>query len=317
MSLPSFYSSPSARFIRSLAAGLAVLALCCVAPAPLRAQADPAEPAASDTTRQQLQELRRANGSKVYGHVVGERGDSISFETIDGDVLNLRRRYVRIRPASGRIVDGEFWPADKHTTRLFFAPTGRTLKEGAGYGGLFVILPFAGYGATDDITLAGGVPFIGSLGDTPFWVAPKVRVVNRPGMQISTGVFAIHLPGWEDSYCERNCEDQGGSWNGIVYGVGTFGDDENAVHAGTGVMFGEENNVPVMLGGEARISRRNKLITENWLLPGEGAAASFGIRRMGERWTVDYGLMFLFSGDGGGSVPYVPILSFSYAFGNH
>ena len=62
------------------------------------------------------------------------------------------------------------------------------------------------------------------------------------------------------------------------------------------------------------MSRGNKLITENSLIPGEGGAVSGGVRRLGRRWTVDYGLMALFGPDAE-EVPYFPIVSFSYAFG--
>lgn len=299
------------------AAALMVLALgLAAAPGAAHAQADPF-PADS------LQELRRADGSREIGRVLSVRGDTVTFETISGERLEVRSRFAHVRPARGRIVEGEFWPEDRHTTRLFFAPTGRTLRQGAGYGGFFFFLPFVGYGATDDVTVAGGLPFVGSLESTPVWIAPKLRVVDRPRAQVSAGVFAIRTPPEDPAYCEPDCggldgaDPDDGGWNGIVYGVGTFGDSDNALHAGAGLAFvGDEGiDFPVMVGGERRISRRNKLITENWLIPGDGAASSFGVRRLGERWTIDYGLMFLFGGDTP-EIPYFPIVSFSYAFGS-
>ena len=271
-----------------------------------------AEPFPADS----LQELRRGDGTREIGRVVEVRGDTTVFETISGERLEVRSRFVHVRRARGRIVDGEFWPADRHTSRLFFAPTGRTLRQGTGYAGLFFFLPFVGYGATDAVTLAGGVPFMGSLEETPVWIAPKVRVYGSPTAQVSTGVFAIRIPGTDTEYCAPDCgEVRDASWNGIAYGVGTFGDEENALHAGAGVMFGmDETEVPVMVGGELRVSRANKLITENWLIPGEGGAVSLGVRRLGRTWTVDYGLMAVFGPDSE-EVPYFPIVSFSYAFG--
>lgn len=291
---------------------LPLLLLACAAAPRAAAQATPT-PVPADS----LQELRRANGTRVVGRVVEVRGDTIRFESISGELLEVRSRFVRIYPARGRIVDGEFWPADRHTSRLFFAPTGRTLREGAGYGGVFLVLPFVAYGASDGVTLAGGVPWMsGSLRETPAWIAPKVRVLDRPAAQVSTGVFAIRVPGENEDYCAPECGDlRAASWNAVVYGVGTFGDDDNALHAGVGVTLGAlGTEIPAMVGGELRVSRRNKIISENWLVPGEGGAASLGVRRMGDRWTVDYGLMALF-GPEAEEVPYFPILSFSYAFG--
>ncbi|CAN5824595.1 hypothetical protein BH23GEM6_BH23GEM6_25990 [soil metagenome] len=60
------------------------------------------------------------------------------------------------------------------------------------------------------------------------------------------------------------------------------------------------------------MNRRNKLITENWYFPGEGAAISGGVRMMGERWTTDLGLAALLGVE---DVPYFPVVSFSYNFG--
>jgi hypothetical protein len=278
---------------------------------PPAAAQEPAGPFPADS----LQELRRADGSRVIGHVIGQRGDTVVFETVTGEQVEVRRRFVRIRPVRGRFVEGEFWPEDRHGTRLFFAPTGRTLRQGEGYGGVFLVLPFVGYGATDGVTLAGGMPWVGgTLQDTPVWIAPKVRLLDRPTAQVSTGVFAIRLPGNE--YCAAECGAlRPRSWNVIAYAVGSFGGGDDALHAGTGVFVGSDRTeVPVMLGGERRVGRRFKLITENWLVPGDGGAVSAGLRRMGDSWTVDYGIMAVF-GDGAEEVPYFPIVSFSYAFG--
>jgi len=147
-------------------------------------------------------ELRVGDGARTYGRVVEVTDDRLVFETITGVRMEVNRAFVRLRAARGRIVDGEFWPEDRHTTRPFFAPTGRTLRAGDGYAGDFFILPFVGYGASDDLTLAGGMPLIGEAGSTPVWIAPKLRIHDTPHSQISTGVFAIHLPG-EEWYDQR------------------------------------------------------------------------------------------------------------------
>jgi hypothetical protein len=263
-----------------------------------------------------LQQLRLGDGSRHIGRVVEMRDDKIIFETIAGVRIEANREFARLTNVRGRLVQGEFWPEDRNSTRLFFAPTGRTLPRGEGYAGAFVLLPFVAVGVTNDLTLAGGIPPAGSLNQVPIWIAPKLRVVNLPQTQVSAGLFAIHLAGeenwdWETGNTTRSSSRAAG----ILYGVGTFGDMDNALHAGAGVAFetGEGfGSVPLMVGGEMRVSRRNKLITENWFLPGDGAALSGGVRMMGDRWTTDLGLA-AFVGDG--DVPYLPVVSFSYNFG--
>jgi hypothetical protein len=266
-------------------------------------------------------ELRLGDGSRSVGRILEIRDDQVVFETIAGVRMEVNRAFARLQPARGRIVDGEYWPEDMHTTRLFFAPTGRTLRAGDGYAGLFFILPFVGYGASDDLTLAGGMPLIGSLETVPIWVAPKLRVHHTPNSQISTGIFAIHLPSWDSEYDHAtNTYRESSRFIGIAYGVGTFGDLDNAVHLGSGITFGgDETEVPLMVGGEFRVSRRHKILSENWLLPVTGnGAASVGVRFLGDRWTTDLGLMALLGGGSdwdGDEIPYFPIVSFSYAFG--
>ncbi|HUF49515.1 MAG TPA: hypothetical protein VMN60_01695 [Longimicrobiales bacterium] len=295
---------------RLLASALVALAFVVVAD-PAAAQLPPAV--------ESLFELRTADGNKFIGRVISETEGLIVFESITGTRLELNRAFVRLRPARGRLVDGEFWEADRHTSRLFFAPTGRTLAAGEGYIGLFLILPFIGYGATDNLTLAGGIPPAGDFASSPVWLAPKFRVLNQPERQVSAGLFAIHLPRTGCADFEVDCEDEEGGWVGITYGIATFGSDDAAIHAGGGVTFAtgdvDAGKIPLMVGGERRVGRRTKLLTENWLIPGEGGAASVGLRRIGERWTWDFGWMFLFGGESGDDVPYFPVISFSYGFG--
>jgi hypothetical protein len=263
-----------------------------------------------------LKQLRLGDGSTHIGRVVEMQEDRIIFETIAGVRIEANRAFARLTPVRGRIVQGEFWPEDRNSTRLFFAPTGRTLPGREGYAGVFVLLPFVAVGVTDDVTIAGGIPPVGSLDEVPIWIAPKLRVVNLPGTQVSAGLFALREPGqeswdWETGRTTRTS----GQAVGILYGVGTFGDLDNALHAGAGVAFGTNDGfgrVPLMVGGEMRVSRRNKLITENWFIPGEGAVISGGVRMMGDRWTTDLGLAAFVDG---GEVPYLPVVSFSYNFG--
>jgi hypothetical protein len=201
-------------------------------------------------------------------------------------------RIVRIRVAEGRFVNGAYWPHDPNDSRLFFGPTGRTLDAGDGYVAMYqLFFPFVGYGATDWLTLAGGTPiFPGIIGEA-FYLAPKARVVNAPQAEVSVGVMAVFLT--------REL-DQGSA--GLVYGTGTFGSRDSAITGGAALHFftgGDDpllgNDPVLMLGGEHRVGRSIKLISENYLIPdgGRGRALRRGalLRRAAlRRWRPRGGL---------------------------
>jgi hypothetical protein len=290
-------------------------AVCVVAPAPVAAQSGEAE-ARTDT----IFDARRPSGWNATGRIVEQHGDSVVFLTMEGHRISFDRRTVSLRPARGRMVDGEFWREDGNLSRLFFAPTGRTLHANQGYAGVFLILPFVGFGFNDNFTLAGGIPQLipaGELANTPFYIAPKLRVNATPDRQVAVGGFLLHVPNESEIWGDGSMrDDDAARWVGIGYGVSTFGTTDRAVHLGTGfvVTDGTEGPFfPMMLGGEYRFGRTSKWISENWWIPGEFAAAAGGIRMMRTNWTTDLGLIFVLSEE---NIPYFPILSVSYSFGS-
>lgn len=263
-----------------------------------------------------IYEMRVPDGTNHIGRIRAEQADTITFETLAGLQIRIQRALVRLRPARGRLIEGQFYREDRNLTRLFFAPTGRVLEPGQGYAGLFFVLPFVGFGITDNLTVAGGLPLVGDLEQMAFWIAPKLRVVNRERMQGSVGVLALRLPGTEECTTFDCSQTEGGSDGvfGIAYGLATLGDNDNAFHVGLGYAFGRDveggaERFPIMVGGERRFSRGWKLLTENWIIPGETAAGSVGLRKIGENWTWDFGLM-------GVEGVYFPIISFSYSWGH-
>ena len=69
-----------------------------------------------------------------------------------------------------------------------------------------------------------------------------------------------------------------------------------------------------MLGGETRVSRRIKLITENYVLPDAvGVVLSGGIRVIGDRFNTEVAV-FGAHADGDGECC-LPVVNFSYSFG--
>ncbi len=282
---------------------LVVILLLSIVAATARAQVV-APIAVSDT----VMEVRLPDGSVLFGRIVLVDGDRITIASESGARTELDRSQIQlIRPTASRLVNGERWDDDPNATRLFFGPTGRAIGRGEGYFAVYeLVMPFLSLGVSDRISISGGTPILPLAMGEVFYVAPKVTVVSQPGLDLATGVLAFFAPDESESV-------------GLLYGVGTFGSRDNAFTLGMGLPFmtGEGDNfadrVVVMFGGEARVSRRSKFITESYFMPGEsGGIMTGGFRFFGERLSADAGLGLLV-GDGGGCC--LPIVNFVYTFG--
>ena len=238
-----------------------------------------------------VQILETNDGSASVGRIVSIGDDEIAFET-DLGVLRIpisKIKNIKTVPASS-IQKGEIWFPNPNATRLFFAPTGRMLKQGKGYfSDYYLFFPGFAYGLTDRVTLGGGLSIIPGLdlNKQLFYVTPKVGLVQKEFFHLAAGALLVRVPGddaWDD--------DSVGV--GIMYGVATFGTPDASLTAGLGYGF-EGGNLAdrpmVVLGGEKRLTRRLALVTENWILPGvENPFISYGFRFFGERMSVDLGL---------------------------
>lgn len=269
----------------------------------------------SDTTTvaaDSLYQIRLADGSVLYGRVVSDQGGTVTVETQGGATVQLRRdQIVDITPMRGRVVNGEVWGEDPHATRLFFGPTARSIPQGKGYFGVYeLFFPFVSYGVTDRFTISGGTPIAPEIIGRVFYVAPKFEVLRTPAASVAVGALALFAT-----------EEALDGSVGLLYGVGTFGNPDRAVTAGVTVPFiagGDNSEIgsepAFMIGGEARLTRRTKFITENYVFPSEGGGAlvSGGVRFFGERLSADFGLGAGFAeGDSGCCLP---LVNFVYSF---
>lgn len=193
---------------------------------------------------------------------------------------------------------------DPNPTRLFFGPTGRSIKKGEGYVGVYeLFLPFVQVGITDRLSIGGGTPLVfGQGGDRPFWITPKFQV--QESAKVSTAVGALHFLNIDDIDL------------GIAYLASTIGTTDNAVTLGVGWAYVNTNDDNegawvAMIGGERRVGRKVKLITENYVFNG-GGILSGGIRFLGESLSADLGLFAPLNGFDG--LVALPIANFVWKF---
>ena len=235
------------------------------------------------------QELELNDGSSVIGRVESLSEERFVFRTTSGVEMTIENSAVRsIGPFDGRIVNGERWRDDPNPTRLFFAPTGRSLKKGEAYLGVYeILLPFVQVGVTDRISIGAGTPLVFGDFEQPFWVTPKVKLIETRSTAVSAGV--MHFFNIDEASI------------GIAYGVVTQGSADNAVTVGLGYSYArtddeDAGSAVVMLGGERRVSRRVKVVSENYVFKG-GGFVSAGVRFFGEKLSADLGLVAPLSGD--------------------
>lgn len=231
-----------------------------------------------------IQQLTLKDSSRLYGHVESIEGTSLVFRTIGGAALTVAQRDILdLRVAPGRLVKQEFRPTDPHDTRLFFAPTARSLPRGEGYAGVYeVLFPFVQVGVTDRISIGGGTPLIFGDDFHPLWFTPKIQLVARERTQVAAGI--IHLTALGPDTPD----------GGIAYAVATVGPSDSSATIGVGYAYSGRHRTPiVMIGGETRTGRRIKLMTENWIWTSDGTHgfASGGLRFLGDRLSADLAIM--------------------------
>jgi hypothetical protein len=228
-----------------------------------------------------LYELVLRDGSRLYGTIERENATEVVFKTQAGPIVTAMRLDIEtLRQVVGSLADGEFMPPDPNATRLFFAPTGRSLARGEVYLGVYeFVMPFVQVGLTDRLSVGAGTPLIFGFDESnrPFWVTPKMQILKRSSTDVSVGLFHIFDP-----------EGDGG---GVAYAVGTSGNARGSITLGGGVAYNQNRAMSgvVMIGAERQVRRNLKVITENYGWRGNGVVSA-GVRFFGERLSADLAL---------------------------
>lgn len=232
------------------------------------------------------------DGSTFFGRVVAVRDDSITIRTPVASLSILLADVVSARTVNPEdIHEGVYWFPNPNLTRLLFAPTGRMLKQGSGYFSDYLLFfPGLAYGVTDRVTIGGGMSIIPGVGidEQLFYATPKIGVVSTPRVNVAVGVLALHA-GLDDG-------DESDANAGVLYTVGTFGGVNASMTGGIGFGYADgslSGNPALMIGGEARLSRRVGLVTENYYFSSisDHALLSVGLRFFGEKLSTDFGLV--------------------------
>lgn len=250
-----------------------------------------------------LYELVLRDGSRLYGTIEREDSSEVVFKTQSGASVTAGRADIQtLRKVTGTLAKGEFMPPDPNATRLFFAPTGRSLRRGQTYLGVYeFVMPFVQVGVTDRFSIGGGTPLVFGLdeGERPFWITPKLQIAKTSSTDVAVGVL--------------HAFNAGGDGGGVAYVVGTSGTSRGSFTAGGGLAYGNDGGRSgiVMLGGERQLRRNLKVMSENYIWKNGNGVASGGVRFFGERLSADLAIGFPIGTD---EFFAFPIVNFVYLF---
>jgi hypothetical protein len=266
------------------------------------------------------------DGGRLVGTVVSEDEAAITLRTAAGLELRLVRDAIAsVTPGGDTNGGARPEPTDPNDTRLMFAPTGRPLGKGDGYfSDHYVLFPGFAYGLTGNLSVAGGVSTIPTLGlgEQLFYVSTQLGF--QPSEKVAFSVGGLYAGGTEE-----------GLGAGVLYGVTTLGRPDHSVTVGLalGATRDEEERRSargefvgtttrwrsrpiVVVGGTLRLARRASLVSENWLFvdrPISQQTFGLALRLFADRISVDVGVLIVPEiVDEGFPIPW---LSFSYHFG--
>ena len=269
-------------------------------------------------------EITMKDGSTIVATIIKEKPKEwiVKNETI-GEIIIKKSNVLssRILRQTNK-VEGVYWHENPNTTRNLYGPTGYGLRKGEGYyQNLMVFLNHFSYGFSDYFTLGLGVEVVSVLGSLNsfggndlfvpgFTLTPKFSFpIKEDQWNVGAGALALHIP-YSDAFFSA----------GILYGVSTWGNRDNNFTLGLG--FGVNENEltlrpTITISGNARVTRRFGLVTENWIIPlGEEYAALFsaGGRYIGNRISWDFALIGGIFDGFSGILP-IPLVGITIPFG--
>ncbi|UCD62854.1 MAG: hypothetical protein JSW34_08795 [Candidatus Zixiibacteriota bacterium] len=253
------------------------------------------------------------DGSTLVGRIIEISDTTVKFMTEMGEfTLEISRikEIKEVTAASFR--EGKYWFPNPNRTRLYLAPTGRSLRAGEGYfSSLLLFFPSVAFGITDNISISGGMSIFPGVDfeDQLFYITPKIGVNVAENVAIAGSAIIIRVSDFDD-------EDDDEKIVGAIYGMSTIGTDDISLTCGLGFGYVEDDiadKPAVIVGGEWRFARRASFVSENFIFPEvDEPLISYGVRFFGEKIAVDLALFNILGDDA--VFPGIPLVGFVWNF---
>jgi hypothetical protein len=260
----------------------------------------------TQTIRQGLQ-LKLVNGNLLSGKLLSDSADSITLKNSVLGVISIPKDSIE---SMENPTPDQYFP-NPHPTRYFYSPSGINLKQGEGYyQNTWVLMNQFSYGLHKNFSMGMGfVPlFLFNGTPTPVWFTPKFSYSFDSTFHTGAGLLAGTVVGESQNTF------------GILYAsfCGGEADDNFTVNVGWTYANGDWAEQPVYsMGFMKRLSEKNYLLSENFLIPQEDLyILGIGGRRVWKSLSLEYGLLAPFSSRNMGDFFALPWLSVTLPFGN-
>lgn len=262
--------------------------------------------AQEETSRDTLR-IELKDGSTLVGTILKEDSLFVYFTTLSNIQTVIPHIQIRWKTKAftqeETVEDTVSNNIDPNNSRLFLMPTGRPLGLGRGYFASHeLFFPSLAFGITNFLSLSGGASILPGSSSQLMYFSPKVTLINTEKFSLSAGTTLMNST--SNDLFEKSA---------LTYGVATFGSQSFSITIGLGRSELGNNNTQLIFGGELRVSKSVKLISENWFWANEGIAF-FGIRFLGKNVSSDFGFVRP-TGDPGSGFRFLPWIVVAYNFG--
>jgi hypothetical protein len=278
-----------------------------------------------DTTKSPLLVITLNDSTEYVGRIVSSESKFLFSITRDSNDIKIPKEKIQqvikfedshlARKKNPVVIDTtkHIEYTDGNLNRVIIFPTARAMKSWQGYVQLNeLFFPFAAVGIGNFLTIGGGISLLPGAQEQILYFSPKITALQFEFISIAGGVFYLtstsfsgEKVGFPDGF-------------GVTYVMGTFGDKDKSITLGLGWGLRGEfyNNKPLLIvGGELKIGRNIKLITESWIPPeSKYFLGMIGFRVIGKHISGDAVIMRPF-GPNTGKSGLLPWFTLTYNFG--
>jgi hypothetical protein len=249
--------------------------------------------------------------TQYFGKIPHEDFQSVNIETDNDLTIKIPRYNIDLYDTLSTAIHSETeYKPDPNNHRLFFAPTAKPIPAGKGsFSIIEIFFPTLSLGIADIVSLNGSISILPTgIAAQLVYVTSKITFFQSNNFAVAAGLGYANIVG------SFGLEKGGGV---LYYGVGTYGGEDGAITVGGGsfdlIGVTPPSEFLLLIGGELRISKSVKLITENYIVPADNfALASIGIRFFGKHLAGDFGLLTTIQKKE--RIPIFPWIGFAYNF---